>query len=175
MVLELARTLPDPAPGPSIALALFDAEEARGNRSFGADGTRGSRQYVALARRGAQGSPPLAEIEAMVLFDMVGDCDLRIPLEASSNPDLYGAFAAAADQLNGSPAPFEGRSSGVSDDHDPFLRAGIPAVDLIDFDYGPGPTPGQYWHTPLDTLDKVCPESLAAVGAPALEAIQGLR
>ena len=79
----------------------------------------------------------------MVLFDMVGDCDLRIPLEASSNPDLYGAFAAAADQLNGSPAPFEGRSSAVSDDHDPFLRAGIPAVDLIDFDYGPGPTPGQ--------------------------------
>ena len=43
------------------------------------------------------------------------------------------------------------------DDHTPFLEAGIPAVDIIDFDY-------PYWHTGQDTPDKVSAESLQAVG-----------
>ena len=51
VVLELARALPDPMPGPSIAIALFDGEEARGDRDFSADGKRGSTQYVDDARR----------------------------------------------------------------------------------------------------------------------------
>jgi Zn-dependent M28 family amino/carboxypeptidase len=43
------------------------------------------------------------------------------------------------------------------DDHTPFLNKGIPAIDIIDFDY-------PYWHTTHDTADKVAPESLARVG-----------
>ena len=172
VVLELARTLPNPMPGPSVALALFDAEEARGDRPFEADGTRGSRQYVELASgetEEAQGAPPLEEIEAMVLFDLVGDCDLQIPREFSSDEELYELFAEAAGG-----DPFTGTTGSISDDHVPFLRAGIPAVDLIDFSYGPGGTPGAYWHTTEDTLDKVCPESLEAVGEAALEAIPAI-
>lgn len=175
VVLELARTLPRPLPGPSVHVALFDAEEARGDRPFELDGTRGSRQYVELAGRGGgQGAPPLDEIRAMVLFDLVGDCELEIPLEANSDPALYELFAAGAEELTGSPAPFEGRSGPVGDDHVPFLEAGVPAVDLIDFTYGPGPSPGAWWHTPEDTLDKVCTESLDAVGEAALEAIPAI-
>ena len=109
VVLELARALPRRLHGPSLHLALFDAEEARGDRSFEIDGTRGSRQYVAYALAGGrQGSPPLEQIQAMVLFDMVGDCDLQIPREANSDRSLYGAFADAARGRSGSPAPFEG-------------------------------------------------------------------
>jgi hypothetical protein len=63
----------------------------------------------------------------------------------------------------------------VGDDHLPFLEAGVPALDVIDFQYGPGPAPGAYWHTPEDTLDKVCPESLDAVGEAALDAIPRIR
>ena len=176
VLLELARALPRPLPGPSVDLAFFDAEEARGDRPFAEDGTRGSRQYVALARAGGQqASPSLGEIRAMVLFDMVGDCDLRIPLEANSDPSLYERFAAAAKDRTGSPAPFEGRSGAIGDDHVPFLEAEVPAADLIDFAYGPGPPPGAWWHTPEDTLDKVCPESLDAVGEAALVAIPEIR
>jgi Zn-dependent M28 family amino/carboxypeptidase len=176
VVLELARALPLQVEGPEIRLALFDAEEPRGNRPFDQDGARGSRQYVELARQGGgQGSPPLDEIRAMVLFDLVGDCELEIPLEANSDPALYELFAAAAEARTGSPAPFEGRSGAVGDDHVPFLEAGVPALDLIDFDYGPGPSPGAYWHTPEDTLDKVCAESLDAVGEAALRAIPKIR
>ena len=48
-------------------------------------------------------------------------------------------------------------------------------MDLIDFTYGPGASPGGLWHTPEDTLDKVCADSLGAVGEAALEAIPRIR
>ncbi|MDQ3728700.1 MAG: M28 family peptidase [Actinomycetota bacterium] len=178
VVLELARVLGADAPldGPSVSLALFDAEEARGDRPFSEDGTRGSRQYVALAEAGGrQGTPMLSEIEGMILFDLVGDCSLEIPRETGSDERLYALFADAAREVSGSDssAPFEGETSAIGDDHVPFLGAGVPAVDLIDFTYGPGPRPGAYWHTTEDTLDKVCPESLDAVGEAAVRVIEG--
>ncbi len=165
VLLELARTLPRPLPGPSVQLVFFDAEEAKGD-NFDASGDRGSRQYVKYAHSAKQGSAPLDEIKAMVLFDMIGDCDLHVPREANSDPGLYKLFKGA---------PFGGQTFPVEDDHTPFLQAGIPSLDLIDFDYGPGPPPGEYWHTPQDTLDKVCPESLDAIGDAALTAIPKIR
>ena len=179
VVLELARVLAAEAPldGPSISVALFDAEEARGDRPFEEDGTRGSRQYVGLAEAGGgQGAPPLDEIQAMVLFDLVGDCDLQVPREENSDEALYGEFAEAAREVSptDSPAPFEGETTAIGDDHVPFLDAGVPAVDLIDFTFGDDTSPGPFWHTTEDTLDKVCPESLDAVGEPAVRALEGL-
>jgi glutaminyl-peptide cyclotransferase len=172
VVLALARALAPRVDGPSVHLALFDAEEARGDRDFLSDGLRGSRQYVEYAKRGGlQGSPPLDEIRAMVLFDLVGDCDLQIPYEPNSSRGLYERFARGARQVDGDAAPFEGQAEPILDDHIPFAEAGIPAVDLIDFSFGPGPPPGGYWHTPEDTLDKVCPESLDAVGEAAVRAL----
>jgi Zn-dependent M28 family amino/carboxypeptidase len=176
VLLELARDLPRDLAGPSIDLAFFDAEESRGAGSgvsaFERSGDRGSRQYVRYAAGGGgQGSPPLRSIRAMVLFDMVGDCDLRIPYEASSQPRLYRLFRAAA----GPHGAFAGSTGAILDDQTPFERAGVPALDLIDFDYGPGPSPGAYWHTTQDDLSHVCGSSLEAVGAPALTAIPRIR
>jgi Zn-dependent M28 family amino/carboxypeptidase len=158
VVLELARALDGQNDGPSVRIALFDAEEARGDRPFEEDGTRGSRQYV----RSARANGTLGDVKEMILLDMVGDCDLAIPREAGSDPKLYDEVAQAGE-------PFAGAAPPVLDDHVPFVNAGIPAVDLIDFDYGPGPSPGAYWHTTQDTLDKVCPESLDAVGEAVLQ------
>src|SRR5436190_1457918 len=93
----------------------------------------------------------------------------RIP-----GPALYARFARAA-RAAGQSAPFQGKSPGVIDDHAPFIRAGVPAVDLIDFDYGPGPAPGAWWHTRQDDLRHVCARSLGAVGEPALAALPGIR
>ncbi|MFN8113111.1 MAG: M28 family peptidase [Solirubrobacterales bacterium] len=164
-VLELARTLPNPMPGPAVAIALFDGEEAPPDSDFDASGLRGSRQYVDFAGTASQGSPPIDRIEAMVLLDMVGDCDLSIPREDNSDEDLHGLFADADPEL------FDGSGGGVEDDHTPFLEAGIPAVDLIDFQFGPGDIPGDYWHTTEDDLGNVCPESLGRIGSAALEAL----
>ena len=176
VVLELARALRGRVEGPSIHIALFDAEEARGDRPFTEDGARGSAQYVRYSRgEGREGSPPLAEIRAMTLFDLVGDCDLEIPLEPNSDPALYDRFREAALELDrgGGGEPFTGEADAVLDDHIPFAEAGIPAVDLIDFRFGPGPSPGAWWHTTKDELDRVCPRSLAAVGRPAAVVLAG--
>jgi len=185
VVLELARSLPRSLDGPSIAIALFDAEEARGSRSFEQDGTRGSRQYIDYAQDGGlRGSPPLGEIRAMVLFDLVGDCELSIPLEGNSDPGLYALFAEAAIEAGvaelvggeaGSSAPFAGTTGAILDDHIPFRDAGVPVVDLIDLTFGPGGTPGDYWHTDEDTLERVCVDSLEAVGEAAVRAIPRIR
>jgi peptidase M28-like protein len=176
VLLELARELPRRLEGPSIDLVFFDAEEARDDRPFDLDGARGSGQFVRYARRGgADGSPPLGEIRAMVLFDMVGDCELAIPREANSDPGLYRMFADAAEKRTGSPEPFVGTAAPILDDHSPFLAAGARSVDLIDFTFGPGPTPGSWWHTAQDNLEHVCPASLDAVGEPALAALPAIR
>lgn len=180
VVLELARDLPPRLDGPSIDLVLFDAEESPRGSSFSTGGDRGSDQFVRYARSGgAHGSPPLGQIRAMVLFDMVGDCDLQVPLEANSDPSLYGLFAdadaAATSGQSGSSEPFTGHAQGIFDDHTPFIKAGVPAVDLIDFDYGPGPSPGAWWHTRRDDLSHVCARSLGAVGTTALAAVPAIR
>jgi peptidase M28-like protein len=176
VLLELARDLPRRLDGPSIDLVFFDAEEARGDRPFDLDGARGSQQFIQYAQRsGADGSPPFDEIRAMVLFDMVGDCKLAIPREGNSDPGLYRIFAEAAEQQTGSPEPFVGTAAPILDDHGPFLAAGTRSVDLIDFTFGPGPTPGSWWHTPQDNLRHVCAASLDAVGEPALAALPAIR
>jgi glutaminyl-peptide cyclotransferase len=176
VVLELARGLPRRLDGPAIDLVLFDAEEPPRGVEFEDGGTRGSEQFVRYAREGGrQSSPPLDSIRAMVLFDLVGDCDLEVPREANSDAGLYEMFAEAAEAVNGSTAPFGGESGGVLDDHSPFLEAGVPAVDLIDVDHGPGPPPGAWFHTRRDDLEHVCARSLGAVGAPALAAVQAIR
>jgi Zn-dependent M28 family amino/carboxypeptidase len=175
VLLELARDLPRPLDGPSIDLVFFDAEEARGDRPFDVDGARGSGQFIRYAQRGGvEGSPPLSQIRAMVLFDMVGDCDLAVPREENSDPALYGMFADAAERQTGSPEPFVGTTAPILDDHGPFLAAGTPSVDLIDFTFGPGPSPGSWWHTREDDLERVCAASLDAVGEPALAALQAI-
>jgi Iap family predicted aminopeptidase len=178
IVLELARQLAPRTAGPAVDFALFDAEESpgpgNGVRAFERAGDRGSAQYVRYAANGAQGTPPLGSIRAMVLFDLVGDCDLQIPHEASSDPRLYGLFADAAAQAGGT-SPFGGESGGVLDDHTPFERAGVPSVDLIDFSYGPGPPPGAWFHTTDDNLSHVCRRSLGDVGGAAADVIPRIR
>jgi Zn-dependent M28 family amino/carboxypeptidase len=60
------------------------------------------------------------------------------------------------------------------DDHEPFVEAGIPAVDLIDFTYGSKPGLNDYWHTEQDTLDKISPQSLEIVGRTSLRLLDSL-
>ncbi|HXE99691.1 MAG TPA: M28 family peptidase [Solirubrobacterales bacterium] len=175
VLLELARGLPRRLPGPSIDLVFFDAEEAHDDKPFETDGARGSRQYFSYAQQGAvQGSAPVDEIRAMVLLDLVGDCKLGIPREVNSDSDLYQLFSDAAEEEPG-PSPFVGTAGAVLDDHIPFVQAGIPSVDLIDLTYGPGPTPGSFWHTLRDNLAHVCPRSLDAVGETALDVLPRIR
>jgi glutaminyl-peptide cyclotransferase len=158
MLLELARVLKARRNVFTIALVFFDGEEALIDWT-GTDHTYGSRHYVEAAR--AAGT--LQGIRAMVLLDMIGDRDLTIRRESASTPWLTDLVWAAAARL-GHRDVFLDEELAVEDDHVPFLRAGIPAVDIIDLDYAA-------WHTADDTLDKISARSLQTMGDVLLEAL----
>ena len=156
LLLELARRL---ATGPrdyTYWLVWFDGEEARETWTP-RDSLYGSRQLAAeLARAGTLP-------RAMILVDMIGDRDLAVRREAHSAGWLTEIVWDAAARL-GYGKHFLRDAMPVEDDHVPFLKLGVPATLLIDFDYPP-------WHTAADTLDKISADSLAVVGQVVLEAL----
>jgi hypothetical protein len=160
-LIELARALKGRAGAPPIELVFFDGEEAV-IQWGGRDRTYGSRHYVEAARAGGT----VKDIGALILVDMIGDRQLTIRRESNSTrwlTDIIWHAARAAGR-----AEFLDQELAIEDDHLPFLEAGVPAVDLIDFDYGPG---NAYWHAAEDTLDKVSGASLAAVAEVLLRAL----
>lgn len=143
---------------------FFDGEEAFCREWSeclnGKDNTYGSRYYAEKLKKEKRTD----SVKAMILLDMVGDKDLTIPREESSSGWLVNAIWGTAREL-GYKKQFPSRSFTIGDDdHMPFLRVGIPAVDVIDFEYGDGEEDNSYWHTAEDTLDKISAESLKIVG-----------
>jgi hypothetical protein len=156
LLLELARRL---AAGPrdyTYWLVWFDGEEAR-REWTDRDSLYGSRRLAAELAR-AQALP-----RAMILVDMIGDRDLDVRREAHSAEWLTEIIWDAGARL-GHGRHFLRETQPVEDDHVPFLRLGVPATLLIDFNYPP-------WHTAEDTLDKVSAQSLGVVGEVLLEAL----
>jgi Zn-dependent M28 family amino/carboxypeptidase len=156
LLLELARRLAARPRDYTYWLVWFDGEEARESWTE-RDSLYGSRRLAAELAR-ARRLP-----RAMILVDMIGDRDLDIRRETHSAPWLTDIVWDAAARL-GHARHFLREAMPVEDDHVPFLRLGVPATLLIDFDYPP-------WHTPDDTLDKVSAESLGVVGDVLLEAL----
>jgi len=149
ILLELARVLPVKL-NKQIWLVFFDNED--NGDSSGIDWDLGSEYFVSKLN----GKP-----DSVVVLDMVGDKDLDIYMERNSNSDLNTEIWDVAKELGYSQF-IPTYKYALIDDHLPFIRAGIRAVDVIDFDY-------PYWHTTSDTLNKVSPESLKVVGYTILK------
>jgi hypothetical protein len=157
VLLELARVLSLGGPRKAAYRLLFiDGEEAIRAHWEDPDNRYGSRHHVEQLKS----SGLLTRVKAFVLLDLVGDKDLRINRDRYSDVWLYECFAAPA-RAAGMSRFVDGRAELIADDHVSFLEAGVPSVDLIDFDYGPN---NSWWHTPQDTLDKCSPKSLGAIG-----------
>jgi glutaminyl-peptide cyclotransferase len=161
-VVELARALRHgrrPG-GPEIRFLLFDGEEApRGvpDAEFEQRALRGSRAYAAAHAH---------ELRGLILLDFIANRGVRLPRESSSDAALWGRLRTAAGRV-GVGSVFPARITGtVLDDHTPFLRAGIPAIDLIDFDY-------PCFHRTCDDLRHVSVRSLDAVGEAVLQLTRG--
>jgi len=158
ILLELARCLSLAPPPVGVDIVLFDGEDY-GHRADLSDYFLGSRHF-ARSRRGSY-HPELG-----ILLDMVGDSDLGIYKEGNSYrmlPAEVNMVWRRAREL-GVEAFRDRVGYSVSDDHLPLIEAGIPCIDVIDFDY-------PYWHTVEDTPDKCSPESLEAVGKVLVDII----
>jgi len=153
VLLEMARSLPKESI--PVWLVFFDAED--NGRIEGWDWILGSRAFAKDLKYTPQ---------AVVIVDMIGDADLNIHLEGNSNPKIRAEIWSTAEKLGYGKQFINTEKFSMLDDHTPFLEAGIPAVDIIDFDY-------PYWHTTQDTPDKVSAESLQAVGDTLLHWVIG--
>jgi Iap family predicted aminopeptidase len=159
-VIELARDLAgDPVRRGrrAVRFVLFDGEEApAGFTDFTAQGLRGSRAYVA-AHAGTTAE--------LILLDFIANRDLRIPREAGSDPRLWARLRTAAARA-GVGAAFPASVSGeILDDDTPFARAGIPAIDLIDFAY-------PCWQKLCDTLAEISQTSIDEAGRAVLALVR---
>jgi Zn-dependent M28 family amino/carboxypeptidase len=160
-LIELARAVVRAPLATPIELLFLDGEEAVRPEWEDPDNRYGSRYYVNTARKDGT----LGTIQALVLVDMIGDRDLRIKRESQSTAWLTDVIWGVAAGLGRS--QFVNEEMAVIDDHLIFLEAGVPAVDLIDFEYPP-------WHTPDDTLDKVSAASLQVVGDVVLTSLRAI-
>jgi glutaminyl-peptide cyclotransferase len=172
VMLEAARLYCGASPAKKLAsanlwIAFLDGEEAQqvinGQAQWtDTDSVYGSRELA--ARLAVSGD--LKRVKAVVLLDMIGDRDLRIRREGDSTHWLTEIIWGTGKRLGYGKVFLDESQGPVSDDHGPFLKRGVPAVDLIDFE-----SVNTFWHTPQDALDKVSPRSLAIVGHVLVESL----
>ncbi|CAG0936144.1 Aminopeptidase YwaD [Thermoflexales bacterium] len=146
VLLEMAQTLDVAQTQREIWLTFFDAED---------NGSLAGWDWIV-------GSTYLAQQltvtpTAMILLDMIGDADQQLYWDHNSNPQLNESIWQTASELGFAQQFIPQYKWTMIDDHVPFAQRGIPAIDLIDFDY-------PYWHTTQDTADKVSPRSLERMG-----------
>ena len=177
LFMELARHLNDLKTPVGVDVVLFDGEEYildpgvpyirdgdkffHGSQHFGRDyaATKGTLKY---------------RYEAAVLLDLFAHDGARLAVEGYSQrlaPQLVADVWKTAEKLGATSFKFEqgfARGSEVQDDHLALNAAGIPAVDVLDFDY-------PHWHKLSDTPDKCSAKQLAEVGRVLLAWVQGLK
>lgn len=162
-LLELAAALQGQPRVDDVYLVFFDGEEALHEWSD-TDSLYGSRH---LAEKWTQDGT-IRRLKALINIDMIGDKNLRLVYDGNSARSLRDLVWNVADSL-GYSASFPRQLSGIEDDHFPFLKAGVRAVDMIDFE-----SQNTFWHTPRDTMDKLDPHSFDIIGAVVMKTIEEL-
>ncbi len=146
-----------PPQGYSVWLVFDDGEEAV-KEWTAQDSLYGTRH---LAAKWSQ-DDTLGKIKAFLLADMIGDKDLNINPDTQSTPWLVDLLRTAATDTHHEKNVLQHDQMEIGDDHIPFVKRGVPVLDLIDIDYGPHDEahPDGWHHTPQDTIDKLSPQSL---------------
>jgi glutaminyl-peptide cyclotransferase len=166
-LLEMLDVLQGAPRQDDVWLVWLDGEEAF-EEWTDTDSVYGSRH---LSQKWlSDGTAP--KVKALLNIDMIGDKNLDLVYDGNSTASLRELVWQSADRL-GFQANFPRSPNEIGDDHQPFLRAGIKAVDIIDFDYGPN---NSWWHNDKDTMDKLNANSFRIIGTvvqaviPQLEA-----
>lgn len=176
VLIELARHFA-PAnnggkkPPMSLRILFVDGEETQTSPEFKTaqndwddnNSLWGSRHEVERIKK----LPEKGMTRAVVLVDMVGDKNLNIIDETTGSRKLNLIFLEAV-KASGAGNYFFKSNGPITDDHKPFIEAGIEAIDLIDFEYGPN---NSYWHTKEDTLDKISATAMRIVGDVVIRAV----
>ncbi|MCJ7508767.1 MAG: M28 family peptidase [candidate division Zixibacteria bacterium] len=156
VLLEMANILSKSKPKYGVDIVFFDGED--GGREGGEDWCIGSKYF---AKNLGDYHPQFG-----IILDMIGDKDLNIYPEGYSvtyAPKVVDLVWSRARKLN-----YQCFGSSVKhtlvDDHLPLISAGVPCIDVVDFDY-------PYWHTLSDTPDRCSSESLEKIGKLLIEVL----
>ena len=157
VLLEVAELMHRSPPPIGVDLVFFDGED-QGRASEPQEFSLGARGYAARLPAPGDEARPVAAF----VFDMVGDKDLEIFPELQSSQRAANLCAVVWDaaRATGARGFRERPRYSITDDHVPLLEAGLPTVDIIDFDY-------PAWHTLGDRPDQTSAESLAQVSRVA--------
>lgn len=162
-LLELASALQGRPRTDDVYLVFFDGEEAV-REWTDSDSLYGSRHLA--EKWTADGT--IRKLKALINVDMIGDKNFRIVWEENSASSLRNLVWGVADSL-GFSSSFPRQGGPVTDDHMPFLTAGVKALDLIDFE-----SQSTFWHTTRDTMDKLSARSFDILGTVILKVIEQL-
>jgi glutaminyl-peptide cyclotransferase len=155
-MLEIARVMSKmkrPKNAAPIWFVAFDGEEATDDSDFLGTGVRGSKAFAKKYSK---------RIKELTLLDFIANKNLAIPYEASSDAEMWADLREAAERVGADSAFPDTQQGTVEDDHTPFIQRGIPAIDLIDFNF-------PCWHKPCDDLTAVSKASLDKSGEAVLE------
>jgi Zn-dependent M28 family amino/carboxypeptidase len=161
LLLGVAEALKRAPPAVGVDLLFVDGEDFGDFSKAPADVLIGSRYY------GANQLPGPKPLYA-VLFDLVADKDLQLYQEGNSligAPEVVELVWSTAKDLGYGGYFISSPRHTLIDDHLELQKAGIRAIDVVDFDY-------PAWHTQYDTIDKVSPGSLQVVGDVAMALIR---
>lgn len=161
LLLGVADVLKRAPPPVGVDLLFVDGEDYGDFTKSPADVLIGSRYYGAH-------QPPGPQPLYAVLFDLIGDKDLQIYQEGNSlvgAPEVVELVWDTAKDLGYGGYFIASPKHTLIDDHLELQKAGIRAIDVVDFDY-------PAWHTQYDTIDKVSPASLQVVGDVAVALVR---
>jgi Zn-dependent M28 family amino/carboxypeptidase len=161
LLLGVADVLKRTPPVVGVDLLFVDGEDYGDFTKSPSDVLIGSRHYGANQLAGPK---PLYA----VLFDLVADKDLQLYQEGNSligAPEVVELVWDTAKDLGHGGYFIASPRHTLIDDHLELQKAGIRAIDVVDFDY-------PAWHTPDDTIDKVSAASLQVVGDVAIALVR---
>jgi len=158
---QLAKSIEPRELDPTVVFLMFDGEEAPAGKP--------GNEFLRYGIRGSKAAAPrYRDAEAMILLDFVGEKGLRIPRESYSNEGLWQKLRAAARTVGVAKVfPAEDLGGGIQDDHVPFIKQGVPSIDLIDFDF-------PCWHKRCDDLSRISERSLDASGETVYQLLRTL-
>ena len=148
----------------NFLFAFLDGEECQISYTHN-DGLHGSKRLARQLKADGR------NVRAVIVLDMIGDADLHVKIPANCTPDLRVRALEAANKA-GTREYFSLGRGAIIDDHVPFYELGFPALNFIDFDYGPN---NSYWHTSEDTPDKLSANSFYVIGKTVLQLIADLQ
>jgi hypothetical protein len=173
ILLEIARQLGQKLPNVGVDIVFFDAEDYGATENSG----NSSEETWCLGSQYWSKTPHVQGYKANfgILLDMVGAPGAKFYKEQYS---LYYAgnivekVWSTAAGLGFGQYFIDEKGGGITDDHIYVNKlAGIPSVDIIQYDPNSEHGFGSYWHTTNDTMENIDKNTLYAVGTTLLNVI----